>query len=457
MNEDKRGYTLIELLAVVAIIAIIVGVLYFGIISYINNANKIAVKLTEENIRDLSVLYVKENYDDLEGWHYEYNADGSPNEDSRYYCVSVQELINKGYVNEEFNHEAITTDSYIKVIRNENNKTYDSAFIEENSCMEYTISFVDKNNAPVVINDIIYQRVVSGGYRLTDTDIPYISASSSYYKFVEGPSVFIYKGWRDQFGKIVDKDYVVKEDVIVKIMYSLESGYGDAYLLKKGHQRPFNGESDESVRYDKQADIILTDNGGTTLSDFVLNCEDTRNCVLSLDLGEINKFLSQETKEKLEKLDNFENIDWYVLKYVSGTWHLDGQDRFAVNVGFVDLSKLDRGANANCRYLNNNSDCNGNSGYNLALTMYDKTLVPIKLLFKYSDKEFEYFDFVEINDNYKIISTDKGYYLKSTISKNQISKINSVVVTYKGSSNVVYESKYNYTYGNGTYIFELVE
>ena len=98
-NYKINGYSLIELLATIAIISIVTVLIIFSINSSIINSNKNIDKITNENIADAAILYTKEYNSEINGWHFEYNTDGSINENSMYYCLSVQELINKGYFN----------------------------------------------------------------------------------------------------------------------------------------------------------------------------------------------------------------------------------------------------------------------------------------------------------------------------------------------------------------------
>lgn len=245
--------------------------------------------------------------------------------------------------------------------------------------------------------------------------------------------------------------------MLISIKYSLESGTGDAYLLKKGQQRPFAGESDENIRYNKGADIVLTDNNGTSLADFVLKCPDTSNCVLTLDNQEIYNYLTLETKNNLSNLGFMNNIDWYVLKYVSGTWHLDGQIHSDFTIGFINLSRLDNNIYANCKYVNSNSSCNYNDGYNLAITTYDNNVSLISVTITYNDNtttEYNLTNITKVENNKNIFSTQSGYYTNSKISKTKVQSIKHIIIKYHQNEEEK-KATYKYSYNNGIYIFEL--
>ena len=467
MNKKnlKSGHSLIELLAVTVIIAIVITIVTISVTSKINTSKETGNKLTEENIIDTSLVYIKEFENTLENWKYEYDENVQPDTNQKYYCITVGELINKGYFDNNILNDNIKIDTYVKITKNDSNKTYitsdlitpQSTMNMNSICDKYTVTFVDKEGEIIKINDKYQQITVDSGYRLTSSDFPNITSNLEYYSFEEGNSRFVYSGrWEDEFGNTIDSKYVVKRDIVIGIKYSLESGSGDAYLLKKGQQRPFAGESDEDIRYNKGADIVLTDNNGTSLADFVLNCPNTSNCVLTLDNQEIGNFLTLETKNTLSNLGLINNIDWYVLKYVNGTWHLDGQIRSDFTIGFINLSRLDNNIYANCKYINNNSTCNYSDGYNLAITTYNDNSSLTSLTITYTDNTTAEYNLTNLTkeDNKNIFSTQSGYYTNSKISKTKVQNINSVTIKYQQNDEEK-QATYKYSYNGGIYIFEL--
>lgn len=464
----KGGFTLVEVLTVIAIIAIVIVIALITFNSKISKSKEVTSSLAEKNIMDASLDYIKEFGESLQNWKYEYDEDGNPNTNSKYYCVTVGELINKGYFDDSILDDNIKFNNYVRLLKDDVKKTYDvSKLITPGvnddvslACDIYKVTFLDKDNNIIKIGDKEYQIEVPSGYKLSDSDFPNINSSSKYYSFQVGDSNFVYNGkWADdELGSIIDTGYVVERDMVLKIKYSLASGIGDAYLLKKGQQRPFAGESDESTRYSKGADIILSDNNGTSLADFVLKCSDTHNCVLALGDEDIYKFLTKETSEKLNDLkEKNGNIDWYVLKYVDGTWHLDGQVQSDFIVGFINLSRLDNNSFANCKYIDRNDSCNYSDGYNLAITVYNKdvTISSVSVMFKnFSTVVYSLDELTKVENNDKIFSESLGYYTNEKISKDKASNINSVVIkyTYNGVSK---QYTYEYSYNGGVYIFGL--
>ncbi len=122
--KGKKGFTLVELLAVIVVITLISGV---GIITYlktINNSKSKATLLAINNIKEAAYLYSKEGTDEIE-WVNSYDQYGK--ESGKYACVSVQQLINKGYFKDNFLDKEIYKNSnidkktFIKVSMGTNN------------------------------------------------------------------------------------------------------------------------------------------------------------------------------------------------------------------------------------------------------------------------------------------------------------------------------------------------
>ena len=123
-DKTKKGFTLVELLAVIVVITLISGV---GIITYlktINNSKSKATLLAINNIKEAAYLYSKEGTDEIE-WVNSYDKEGK--ESGKYACVSVQQLINKGYFKDNFfdkeiyKGSEITKNTFIEVSMGTNN------------------------------------------------------------------------------------------------------------------------------------------------------------------------------------------------------------------------------------------------------------------------------------------------------------------------------------------------
>ena len=145
--NNKKGFTLVEVLATVVILGIISGI---GITLYLNTINKSKEKsrqLAVSNIKDAAELYSKEQDNN---WKNNYNADAIIV--NQYTCATVIELINKGYFNKDFfENEAygnINNNTYIQIIRDIDNKSNFEVKIMDNS-----IDTIEKCEANAIIND----------------------------------------------------------------------------------------------------------------------------------------------------------------------------------------------------------------------------------------------------------------------------------------------------------------
>lgn len=131
-DKTKKGFTLVELLAVIVVITLISSV---GIITYlktINNSKSKATLLAINNIKEAAYLYSKEGTDEIE-WVNSYDQYGK--ESGKYACVSVQQLINKGYFKDNFLDKEI----------------YKNSKIDKNTFIEVSMG-TNNDNLKVVVN-----------------------------------------------------------------------------------------------------------------------------------------------------------------------------------------------------------------------------------------------------------------------------------------------------------------
>ena len=87
---NNKGFTLIELLGVIVIIAIILGVGTYGIVNLVNKSKEKGSLISETSIKKSASLYADEADDSL------WIDPGSGN--YKYYCITIEELINKGII-----------------------------------------------------------------------------------------------------------------------------------------------------------------------------------------------------------------------------------------------------------------------------------------------------------------------------------------------------------------------
>ena len=117
-KKNKRfyinGFTLVELLATIVVLAIICGIVIYVTINVINDTKDKSYKVIINNIENVAMEYAIENKNNIV-WNYN-NIDDS----EQYYCVNIQKLIDTGYFKEDI------LDSYIDkdVLVNSNDYIY---------------------------------------------------------------------------------------------------------------------------------------------------------------------------------------------------------------------------------------------------------------------------------------------------------------------------------------------
>ena len=119
---SNKGFTLIELLATILIIGVVLGLTTYGVISSVNKAKDQSVTLSIKNIKESARTYSGEYTDDT--WK------KSNTSNNIYFCVTIEELINKGLLDENATSVedkniklndfiAVTKDNITKVITKE--------------------------------------------------------------------------------------------------------------------------------------------------------------------------------------------------------------------------------------------------------------------------------------------------------------------------------------------------
>jgi len=114
VNLNKKGYTLIELLAVILIISLIITLSIFGIIKAINSSKEKAATLSEKSIKEAAETFAAEKNDDNNYWL------DITDKENKYFCITIEELMNKGLLDKKANIESKDFDihSYVLVKKN---------------------------------------------------------------------------------------------------------------------------------------------------------------------------------------------------------------------------------------------------------------------------------------------------------------------------------------------------
>ena len=114
MKLNRKGYTLIELLAVILIISLIIALSIFGIIKAINSSKGKAATLSEKSIKEAAETYATEKNDDSSYWL------DITDKENKYFCITIEELMNKGLLDKKANIKSKDFDihSYVLVKKN---------------------------------------------------------------------------------------------------------------------------------------------------------------------------------------------------------------------------------------------------------------------------------------------------------------------------------------------------
>ena len=114
MKLNRKGYTLIELLAVILIISLIITLSIFGIINAINSSKEKAATLSINSIKEAAETYATEKNDDSSYWL------DIIDKDNKYFCTTIEELMNKGLLDKKANIKSKDFDihSYVLVKKN---------------------------------------------------------------------------------------------------------------------------------------------------------------------------------------------------------------------------------------------------------------------------------------------------------------------------------------------------
>lgn len=103
-----NGFTLVELLATIAILGLIIGIVVYVAINAVNNAKNKSYEVTINNIENVAVEYAMENQNNI-SWRYT-DIDNM----EQYYCVNVQDLIDSGYFKSDVLDSYIAKDVLVK-------------------------------------------------------------------------------------------------------------------------------------------------------------------------------------------------------------------------------------------------------------------------------------------------------------------------------------------------------
>ena len=114
MKQNRKGYTLIELLAVILIIGLILGFSTYGIINAFNTSKNKSLTISINSIKEAAETYATEKNDDSSYWL------DIIDKENKYFCTTIEELMNKGLLDKKANIKSKDFDihSYVLVKKN---------------------------------------------------------------------------------------------------------------------------------------------------------------------------------------------------------------------------------------------------------------------------------------------------------------------------------------------------
>ena len=124
MKLNRKGYTLIELLAVILIIGLILGFSTYGIINAFNTSKNKSLTISINSIKEAAETYATEKNDDSSYWLDITDKDITDKDttykENKYFCITIEELMNKGLLDKKANIESKDFDihSYVLVKKN---------------------------------------------------------------------------------------------------------------------------------------------------------------------------------------------------------------------------------------------------------------------------------------------------------------------------------------------------
>lgn len=155
-NRGKRGFTLVELLAVIVVLGICTGIGISVSRGLLNKNNAKAKEVNLESVYKSAIMYTEE-YKKADDWVVDVNRAESSGSNVKttgdeFICMSVKNLIDKGYIDRDASlPDNVTMNSLLLLKRNRDTKSYeklgDYIIDNENECKSY-----DDQRPSVVIN-----------------------------------------------------------------------------------------------------------------------------------------------------------------------------------------------------------------------------------------------------------------------------------------------------------------
>lgn len=175
--KNRKGLTVIELLATIVILCLLVGFTALIALNVFRKAKDKSYVVTVTNIEDVANKYLIENASE-----YPFALFESDTDRYEYQCVTVQHLVDLGYLNSNVDKSKVAEDKYVKLS--------DYIFIKRNVDTKAVISitYLGEDLERVCDGALArYSEVKNVAYVevLSQFDIPVISHSNTFNIYVK--------------------------------------------------------------------------------------------------------------------------------------------------------------------------------------------------------------------------------------------------------------------------------
>ena len=276
---NKKGFTLVELLGVIVILALVVGGGVFGIIKIIEKSRGESASISVESIKKATIVYSAEKENDDNYW----KTISRKGYEGKYFCVTIEELLNKGLLPKDKNLGDIDIHTYVGI------KKDNITLVNGNPILLKGIPSNDGNTS-LTEEQIIYGVCTGNIINETITKHPILSGGKSYTDEIVNIS----------FTDIEGENIKIKESTC---SYGLTSGNLDHNGTISGNTCNLDKLKDNTDYYVR---VCTSTEGGSTA------CSDTIS-KLTKDIVEPSFNLSDKLKITYNN-DNIKGDSYYYFK-----------------------------------------------------------------------------------------------------------------------------------------------
>ena len=171
MKLNRKGYTLIELLAVILIIGLILVFSTYGIIKAIKSSKEKVTTLSEKSIKEAAETYATEKNDDSNYWL------DITDKENKYFCTTIEELMNKGLLDKKAESTKFKKSDFVLVKKNKVTNVNSKAEIltNDNNNDDYKVCSGNIVNEKVTE----YPKLDSGTSYTDEIEVPFTDANTN--------------------------------------------------------------------------------------------------------------------------------------------------------------------------------------------------------------------------------------------------------------------------------------